>query len=104
VRTPAVELLSEARGREAVRRSGRVGPPATKEGRGWRVVDDLPSPVPVSERELDVIERWLAQAGEIQFSGSTAELTRPRIESPPAKTRKLQPEGKETRREVRFPK
>jgi hypothetical protein len=60
--------------------------------------------VPVSERELDVIERWLAQAGETEFGGSAAELARFRIESAPAKTQRLQPEGKETRREVRFSK
>jgi hypothetical protein len=42
----------------------------------WRVVDDLPTPVPIAKRELDVIERWLVAAGESEFGGSSAESSR----------------------------
>jgi len=44
--------------------------------RDWRVVDDLPTPVPIARRELDVIERWLIAAGESEFDGSSAESSR----------------------------
>jgi hypothetical protein len=35
-------------------------------GSDWRVVDDLPSPVPISARELDIVERWLAVTEEAE--------------------------------------
>ena len=63
--------------RQADARRGRHGESAQPcGGREWRVVDDLPTPVPIATRELDVIERWLAAAGNSEFGGSSAEHAR----------------------------
>jgi len=39
----------------SVRRSGR---PVKHDLAGWRVTDDWPQRVPVTEREVDVFEAW----------------------------------------------
>ncbi|HEX5281971.1 MAG TPA: hypothetical protein VFW28_17960 [Micropepsaceae bacterium] len=39
----------------SVRRSGR---PVKRDLAGWRVTDDWPQHVPVTEREVDVFEAW----------------------------------------------
>ena len=36
----------------------RPGRPTKHDLSGWRVVDDWPEPVPVTEREGDVFEAW----------------------------------------------
>lgn len=36
----------------------RPGRPIKHDLSGWRVVDDWPEPVPVTEREVDVFEAW----------------------------------------------
>jgi hypothetical protein len=63
--------------RQADARRGRHGERAQpRSGCEWRVVDDLPTSVPIATRELDVIERWLAAAGNSEFGGSSAEHAR----------------------------
>jgi hypothetical protein len=49
--------------REAARRGGCIGRAKTEEKRDWSVIDDLPPQVPLSTRELDVVERWLDAIG-----------------------------------------
>jgi hypothetical protein len=66
----AVSPSRAAGGERRVKRAKRCGE------RDWRVVDDISTPVPISARELDVIERWLAAMGILEFGGSSAENTR----------------------------
>ncbi len=50
----AADLLVYAR--EPVRR--RRDRPAADDAESWRVIDDWPERVPVTEREVDVFEAW----------------------------------------------
>lgn len=38
----------------------RLGPPPVEDPKTWRVVDDWPDRVPVTEAEIEVFERWFA--------------------------------------------
>jgi hypothetical protein len=66
----AVSPGRAAGGERRVKRAQRCGE------RDWRVIDDLPVPIPIATRELNVIERWLAAFGETEFGGSSAEHAR----------------------------
>lgn len=73
---PAGGKRSVAPQTKAVRTARRPEPAKRRPDRDWRVIDDLPTPVPIAARELEVIERWLTAIGETEFGGSSAENTR----------------------------
>ena len=62
---------------ETAWRVGRTKRASVGVSQAWRVADDWPAYVPVSERELDVIERRIVAACDADLGCSKAIRTRP---------------------------